>query len=393
MRNVLMILRSSKSYDLAMLEGIIKYSQEVGGWNIYRLVYQYYSRLGDDAIIERARDLETEIVFGSFSNSMIQKLKDNNILPITERFELLNSQDLMIFNDSLKVGRVAADYFIENRFHHFAFLGTSSTWSMSRLKGFEDRLKSFRSNSSISVYKFIASPSLNDPCPNDVFVQICDWLLSLPSGCALFACDDEAALVVIDACNFIRKKVPDEIAVLGVGNDTWCCTIANPNISTIPINNFYAGYEAAKRADIFLKTGKIQDNIIITEPKPIIERGSSSRFSIKDNVTQAVLKAINDALVYKTGENCSIDQILMNIPYVRRTCEMHFKKEMGVPIYRYYMNKKIKRITNELTNSDLPIQKVILKYGFHDYSHFCRLFKRFMKMSPRQYLAESNLSI
>mgnify|MGYP002626768117 CR=1 FL=1 len=389
MRNVLMILRSSKSYDLAMLEGIIKYSQEVGGWNVYRLVYQYYSQLGDDAIVEQALKWNIEIVFGRLSNSLIQKLKNNNILPVTERFEILKSQDLMIFNDSIKVGEVAADYFIEHRFQQFAFCGTSASWSTSRLKGFEARIKNYNPN--ISVYKFITPPPLNDPCPTDVFTQIYSWLSTLPSGCALFACDDEAALIVIDACNFLRIKVPSDISVVGVGNDGWCCTLANPNLSTIPINNFYAGYEAAKKADILLKTGIIWDNVIITGPKPVIERGSSSRFSTRDKVTQAVLGAINDALVNKSGENCSVDQILKNVPYVRRTCEMHFKKEMGIPIYKFYMNEKIKRISNELTQTDLPVQKVILEYGFSDYPHFCRLFKKVMKMSPRQYIAESNV--
>lgn len=61
-----------------------------------------------------------------------------------------------------------------------------------------------------------------------------------------------------------------------------------------------------------------------------------------------------------------------------------FKKEFGLPIHSYILNKKVHR-AKELLSSNLPIIEVAQNSGFFDQSHLNRSFKRIFQITPKEY--------
>ena len=51
------------------------------------------------------------------------------------------------------------------------------------------------------------------------------------------------------ACSRIGLSVPDDIAVIGVGNDQPVCELSMPALSSVDVNAQAAGYEAAAWLD------------------------------------------------------------------------------------------------------------------------------------------------
>ncbi|AXH11760.1 AraC family transcriptional regulator [Halarcobacter bivalviorum] len=61
-----------------------------------------------------------------------------------------------------------------------------------------------------------------------------------------------------------------------------------------------------------------------------------------------------------------------------------FKKEFGLPIHSYILNKKV-HYAKELLASNLSIVEVALQSGFFDQSHLSRSFKRVFQLSPKEF--------
>lgn len=61
-----------------------------------------------------------------------------------------------------------------------------------------------------------------------------------------------------------------------------------------------------------------------------------------------------------------------------------FKKEFGLPIYSYLLNKKV-HLAKELLMKNLPISEVAQMSGFFDQSHLNRSFKRIFQLTPKEY--------
>ncbi|RBQ28984.1 helix-turn-helix domain-containing protein [Aliarcobacter vitoriensis] len=61
-----------------------------------------------------------------------------------------------------------------------------------------------------------------------------------------------------------------------------------------------------------------------------------------------------------------------------------FKKEFGLPIHSYILNKKV-HLAKELLSSNISISQVSQNSGFFDQSHLNRSFKRIFQITPKEY--------
>jgi AraC-like DNA-binding protein len=61
-----------------------------------------------------------------------------------------------------------------------------------------------------------------------------------------------------------------------------------------------------------------------------------------------------------------------------------FKKEFGLPIHSYILNKKI-HLAKEQLSSNTPIIQIAQSCGFFDQSHLNRSFKRIFQITPKEY--------
>ncbi len=68
-----------------------------------------------------------------------------------------------------------------------------------------------------------------------------------------------------------------------------------------------------------------------------------------------------------------------------------FKKHMGMTIMTYAKKIRIERAKVLLITTNSSILEIALTLGFHDQSHFYKVFKSFTNLSPSQY-RNSNFS-
>ncbi len=79
-----------------------------------------------------------------------------------------------------------------------------------------------------------------------------DWLMQLPVQTGVFAITDALGVAPGSACRFINRKIPDELALLGVSNNELLCNLEHPPLSSIRLPGKRLGFEAAKRLNAMM---------------------------------------------------------------------------------------------------------------------------------------------
>ena len=87
-------------------------------------------------------------------------------------------------------------------------------------------------------------------------------------------------------------------------------------------------------------------------------------------------------------ENCSISKIAELHHMSRRSFERSFSQITGISPSKYRLNLRITKSKELLKASGLGISEVALQCGFCDQSHFTRVFRQNLGLTPAQYRKE-----
>jgi AraC-like DNA-binding protein len=69
-----------------------------------------------------------------------------------------------------------------------------------------------------------------------------------------------------------------------------------------------------------------------------------------------------------------------------------FSREVGVPPFRYLVERRVERASELLRGTDLPITAIALELGFASSSHFSRVFRQLAGVPPREFRKASRTS-
>src|SRR5690606_19911893 len=154
--------------------------------------------------------------------------------------------------DNAAIGRLAAERLAGLGYRAFAFYGYADcSVSRARRAGFAEALRANTRTREAAPY------AMERARPSDVSIsgyasdedeieRLRTWIQRLPVGLALLACDDARAAAALEACARAERRCPDEIAVLGIGNEPTICDLAAPGLSSIDLNGAERGKRAAE---------------------------------------------------------------------------------------------------------------------------------------------------
>ena len=240
----------SESYANELLKGIIKYSQEHESWTVHKLPLSLRDSGNMDNVLDFAMKWKADAIIGQFQSSDdISVFWRNGIITFALDYRKTDPSVCCINGDYLASGRLCADYFIKKRVNNFAYFGLGGTfWSEERREGFMDEVRRQAPGATMSLYE------LNDPGTAWRYdpSEIADWVISLPKPVAIMACDDTRAFYLVDSLNQVSDagfRIPEDVMILGVGNDESICELSSPQLSSLELNIEEAGYNTAGLID------------------------------------------------------------------------------------------------------------------------------------------------
>jgi AraC family transcriptional regulator len=121
----------------------------------------------------------------------------------------------------------------------------------------------------------------------------------------------------------------------------------------------------------------------------MLAEASRSRKMIVDRQPPLWLKQALDLLQEHFSDHLTITQIATTVGIHPVHLTREFRKFHRCTIGDYIRKLRIEQACNALAHSDFSLAQIALSAGFSDHSHFSRIFKRFMRVTPTQYRAAS----
>jgi LacI family transcriptional regulator len=383
-RRILLMIETSRAYGRSILRGIAKYSRAHGPWIFHRPAPFPWDRSVREASIEPLLKLGVEgaILREQTRRDQIDEILATGIPVIVAPYTAPFPGVPNIISDDRAIGRMAADYLLRRGFRHFAYCGFGDLfyWSRDRGRsfcqavgeaGYEAHYYEYERRMLVSRSSWVREQAV-----------LVDWLKSLPKPVGLMTSNDDRSQYVVEACRIGGLHVPEQVAILGMGNDDLICDLAMPRLSSIAVSSEKAGYEAAALLDRLMAGREVTDRPVIGLPSHVVTRQSTDVFAVSDRYVREALRFIHARAHH---ESVQVDDIVKAIALSRRSLYDRFAKTLGRSVHEEVKRIRVDRLARLLVTTDLSIAQIASKLGCADMKNLARYFKQDMGMTPLQY--------
>jgi LacI family transcriptional regulator len=289
------------------------------------------------------------------------------------------------------IGQMGAEHFIEKGFTNFAYFSLNNHifWSKERLDGFIERVRKIRGTVLVfeplaaSDYASATAKESSLPWPPRLWIDnveyLHSWIRSLPKPVGVMATADRMGYSIIEACEELGIKVPEELAVLGIYNDVMWCHLSNPPLSSIALDLEQNGYNAAVLLHkIIVGKEKMKGQRLTNEPTHIVTRQSTDILAVNDPDVAAALHFI------RTNFNrpIHVNDVVKQSTVSRRSLEVKFRNYIKHSIADEIMRVKVDQITRMLLESDMSMERIADCLAFYSSGGMTKAFKRIMGVNP-----------
>ena len=283
----------------------------------------------------------------------------------------------LITQDDVAVGRLAAAHLRACGCRAFGFWGMAgAAFSDQRLKGFSAMLAEAGLVPTVGLARGNAAGWTQ---------RLQAWLAKLPRPTGVFAADDMYALAVIRAARALGLRVPEDVAVLGAGNEDFWVDFERVPLSSIKLPARAIGHEAAALLDRLITRGvrtekEAARRLPVTE---IARRRSTDVIFCEDEAVGRALHYIRD----RAHENPYVEDIARVAGVSRASLKVRFRKAVGRSVMAEILRTRIGRAQSLLAETDLPMSQVAERCGFPNSQRFSVRFRKQTQLTPSAYRA------
>ena len=298
--------------------------------------------------------------------------------PVTQELADLKEELQLaeIRSNAKEIAEMGAEYLWNDGFRNFAYCGFSNRlWAKARRDAFSRYVTELGGH--CSLY-----PDPDGECSwNRERPKLKKWLRSLPKPVGLLACDDDRALQILQVCAEEGIRVPQDISVLGVGNDDILCDLANPPLSSISIDLQTAGYNAVQ-ALVDLIEGKTDrpDDIAMT-PLWVVPRMSTDFLAVTDPLIVKSLQFIRQNYLHPID----VTDVVRYVEISRRSLETKFYAATHRTIANEILHHRLERAKRQLMISNEPLTNIATESGFFNFRSMLRAFHICEACTPTEY--------
>lgn len=282
--------------------------------------------------------------------------------------------------DQEAIGELAADHFCQRGFRHFAyFMRSGYPGDAGRFEAFQKALGKGRR------VHLLDWPAWASAHPGSDDLARLRWLgerLSLlPQPLAVFAEIDDYAIEVIEAAHLAGLRVPEQIAVLGVGNDELRCPFAAVPLSSVDDNPHGIGYQAAALLDRLMSGHRHATAPQCINPLGVVTRQSTDLLAVDHPLVAQALRILHD----RFREPLTAEGMLTAVPMSRRRLHDAFMHYIGRSAADELLRVRLECAKERLRTSDEKLGIVARESGFSNASLLHEVFHRKLKLTPGTY--------
>lgn len=382
---VALFIETSRAYGRGLCLGIADYAHNHGEWNF--LIQERDLR---DGIPEWLESWNGDGILCRLSDPKLADLFAKADCPVIDIYGQIRHPDIPFLDtDASAVAEMAARFFVNCAFNSFAFCGFPGLWfSDNRSEAFAKAINRF--GSSARIYEPPKSWELSSVARRESLhpsgsPELEEWVQSLPPRTAILACNDVRAQQLIKVASRIGRRIPEDLAVMGVDDDEVICELCTPRLTSVRPNLHALGYTAAHWLDRLMRGQKADFHQLLVPPIQITERSSTDTIASDDKVLVKALRFIRD----HAQERIDASMVTEHVGLTRSTVEVRFRNNLGHTIKAEITRVRLSRAKVLLRETRMSLATIAEKCGFATASHFLRVFKNEEGLTPGDYRKHS----
>ncbi len=354
-------------------DGIARFARE-HGWRLTlanRLVRAPHGWDGDGALVTLRHDASVV----RFAEDLMRRG-----IPVV---------DLTWHRPDISVARALPDYKGAGRLaaRHFVDLGLkravwfSTEWSnVQRLfcEGLEEGMKG-ATGERIVLSEMIPRSRLDSP--EHFASALRPRLLALPKPTGLLAYNDEEASRLLALCLDIGIRVPEDIAILGIGNDAFLCENQPMPLSSVDDELERSGYEGAALLERLMEGEKPPSAPVLVPCVRVLARRSTETLATENPLLRRALELLTKDFTRVP----SMPQIAEKVGVSRATLDRLFMRELGLPAHAVLIRRRLARAKELLRGSVLSVAEISDACGFCNPGYFAVAFARAEGVTPAKW--------
>ncbi|MBI1336573.1 MAG: helix-turn-helix domain-containing protein [Phycisphaera sp.] len=294
-----------------------------------------------------------------------------------------------ILQDRAATGRLAAEHFAQRDFKHIAFIGRTP-WGMNKTlyEAFALRAGELGCTAHLRQEMNVPTPKMVDggPLPDrarwqarrEAFTQ---WLTALPKPVGLLAFGDLVAVRYCQWASGAGLRVPEDVAVLGIGNDEFICECAQVPLSSVALDHAGVAKTAMDTLQRLIDGQPPEHNPSYVPPKGVVTRRSTDFLAASDPIVIRALRYMWDHVT----EDLTVDQIARSVHVSRRKLERAFHADLEHGVYQEFQRRRLDKACEFLLQTDWKIADISRALKFSSPVYFSQAFRATFQTTPGQY--------
>jgi LacI family transcriptional regulator len=380
MRRVSLLIETSRTYGRRLLQGVAKYLREINHWSVtYRpdgwgKAYGAYpptwiKNWDGDGMLAFVAEKKMAKVLQPYQGKVIDLCA-----------EVPEAGFPWVAPDIHLGSKMAVDHLLERGFQRMAVCGLrrgEGPYLDQRC----DELKKCIQNQGLDCYEFKPrGGGAHGLSWEREQIQIGQWIESLPKPIGVIACNDIRGREVLEACKAIPVNVPEQVAVLGMGNDDLLCSLCDPLLSSVESQAEKIGYLAAQLLDQ-LMDGKQIPGVNLVPPARVVTRQSTDTLAIEDERIARALTYIREHFL----EPIRVADVVAQVGIERRELERGFRAYIKRSPKNEVIRLRMELAQRLLLETDLSATQVASRCGFSSLPYFMDLFRRKVGFTPQKF--------
>lgn len=312
----------------------------------------------------------------------VDRFVENAAVPVVNIGNLAHPRIPHVSSDNAAVGRMAAEYFLQRGFKHFAFYHRSgSIGEKARGEAFQAKIR----ESGCKMHKLDWVTFSKPLSAQERQAGLIPWLTrqiaALPKPVAVFSEYDDFAVEILNACHSSAMPVPEQVAVLGVGDDPLRCEFAPVALSSIEDDEELIGYEAAVLLGRLMRKEKNVTPPVPVPPRAVTTRLSTDILAVEHPLVASALRTIWDHYTEAIGAK----QVAATVPMSYRRLHDAFIQHVGHSISDEITRKRLEHAQKLLEETNKKTLEIAWLSGFTDHDRMGKVFKRVLGVTPASY--------
>ena len=285
-----------------------------------------------------------------------------------------------VLQDVEQAGTMAARHLAARGIRRFGYVG------IQRSDACSGRIEGFRAGAQLAGGEFrrlLAPVTLSDRSAIwDRFqASLTQWIAEWKTPFGVFAGNDMIARYVANAARESGLTIPEDVAIVGSGNETVACLRPDPTLSSIDYGYQRVGHRAAEILDGLMSGGAPPAEPIYLPPAELAARASTDSYAVGDPLVARALRYMTD----EAHRPIKVSDVVAHVHASHRSLARHFQSERGRTIIEELARIRLGRAKRLLVESGAPVKEVAAACGYQTSNRLCESFRKAEGITPGQY--------